>query len=133
MPQPWQASAAANTTTRATHSTSPEPAYVQRQVTLCRGDVVRLWLPAGGMVLAQAPRLEVRLPAQYLGEQLSMPCDMLEDGQVLGVSQACWVELRAADGGMALCMWPCPRPWLQRLRQIGQRLLGRTRIDVAAG
>lgn len=118
MPSPWQTTPAC-----------PPHDYVQRQVRLARGQVLRLWLPAGAAILSHSTQLVITTPPRYLGEQLSFHSDQLEDGQVLTTTQAGWLELQAPAGGSALCMWPQHAPWTRRLLQGWWRLLGRPARD----
>ncbi|MBB5392180.1 MULTISPECIES: hypothetical protein [unclassified Herbaspirillum] len=121
MQSPWQA---------------PTPAdypLASQTVRLARGQTMQVWLPAGSLVVNNAPAARVTQAPQWLFDQLVEQRSDLSDGQAMAIEHAGWVEITAPQGGEVLCLRPQAQSWRQRLQSACRRLLNWGQRTAPAG
>lgn len=102
-------------------------------VRLARGQTMQVWLPAGALVICNAPSARITLASQWIADRLVEQHNELGDGQAMGIEYAGWVDITAPQGGEVLCLRPQAQTWFRRLLAACRRRLNWDQRTAPAG
>ncbi|WP_209608212.1 hypothetical protein [Herbaspirillum sp. LeCh32-8] len=94
-------------------------------IRLARGQAMQVWLPAGSLVVSNAPAARISEAPHWQAEQLRIRRTELADGQSMHFEHPGWVEILTPRGGEVLCLRPEAHSWRRAWNSL-LRLLART-------
>lgn len=102
-------------------------------IRLAPGQTMQVWLPAGALVVCNAPSARITLASQWIVDRLMEQPNELGDGQAMDIEHAGWVEITAPQGGEVLCLRPQAQSWPRRWLAACRRRLSWLQRTMPAG
>ncbi|WDZ94683.1 hypothetical protein Herbaro_14440 [Herbaspirillum sp. WKF16] len=104
----------------------PDQDITTQTLRLAPGQTMLVWLPAGSLIVCNAPAASIAEPPYWQANQLRIRRTELSDGQSMRFEQAGWADIVARQGGEVLCLRPelhaWRRAWGKLLRLLPSRL-----------